>query len=240
MTLGTGMVMGGDRLLLELSGISKSFGGVTALRDVDFTLRAGEIHGLVGENGAGKSTLMKIIAGVHTDYGGTMRIDGEERHFRSARDALKAGIGMVHQELSIVPDLSVAENVFLGSQPVTRFGRVDWRLMNAQAAAHLRSLGIDVDPRVTIGSLPIGLQQLIEISRVLFSGARIIILDEPTSALSPPEIERLFGVLRRLRGAGHSIVFISHFLDDVLAICDRVTVFRNGRKVATEACATVD
>ena len=116
------MVIGGDRPLLELSGISKSFGGVTALRDVDFTLHAGEIHGLVGENGAGKSTLMKIIAGVHTDYGGTMRIDGEERNFRSARDALKAGIGMVHQELSIVPDLSVAENVFLGSQPVTRFG----------------------------------------------------------------------------------------------------------------------
>jgi len=229
--------MGGDRLLLELSGISKSFGGVTALRDVDFTLRAGEIHGLVGENGAGKSTLMKIIAGVHTDYGGTMRIDGEERHFRSARDALKAGIGMVHQELSIVPDLSVAENVFLGSQPVTRFGRVDWRLMNAQAAAHLRSLGIDVDPRVTIGSLPIGLQQMIEISRVLFSGARIIILDEPTSALSPPEIERLFNLLQALRQSGRSMIFISHFLDDILAVSDTVTIFRNGRKIVTAEAA---
>lgn len=231
------MVFGGDRPLLELSGISKSFGGVTALRDVDFTLHAGEIHGLVGENGAGKSTLMKIIAGVHTDYGGTMRIDGEEQHFRSARDALKAGIGMVHQELSIVPDLSVAENVFLASQPVTRFGRVDWRSMNAQAASHLRSLGIDVDPRAPIGSLPIGLQQMIEISRVLFSGARIIILDEPTSALSPPEIERLFGLLQALRQSGRSMIFISHFLDDILGVSDTVTIFRNGRKIVTAEAA---
>jgi ribose transport system ATP-binding protein len=231
------MVVGGGRPLLELSGISKSFGGVTALRDVDFTLHAGEIHGLVGENGAGKSTLMKIIAGVHTDYGGTMRIDGQERNFRSARDALKAGIGMVHQELSIVPDLSVAENVFLGSQPVTRFGLVDWRLMNAQAAAHLRSLGIDVDPKVTIGSLPIGLQQMIEISRVLFSGARIIILDEPTSALSPPEIERLFVLLQSLRQSGRSMIFISHFLDDILGVSDTVTIFRNGRKIVTAEAA---
>src|SRR3712207_2120803 len=160
---------------LELVGISKAFGGVAALRDVDFALHPGEVHGLVGENGAGKSTMMKIIAGVHTDYSGRFLLDGREVRFRSARDALASGIGMVHQELSIVPDLSVAENVFLGAQPVTRFGALDWRVMNAQAAAHLRSLGIDVDPRVPIGSLPIGLQQMIEISRVLFSGARIII-----------------------------------------------------------------
>ncbi|UEM25057.1 sugar ABC transporter ATP-binding protein (plasmid) [Skermanella mucosa] len=223
--------------LLELTGISKSFGGVAALREVDFTLRAGEIHGLVGENGAGKSTLMKIIAGVHADYGGTFRIDGRERRFRSARDALKAGIGMVHQELSIVPDLSVAENVFLGSQPVRRFGVVDWRRMNILAAEHLRSLGIDVDPRTPIGALPIGLQQLIEISRVLFSGARIIILDEPTSALSPPEIERLFGLLRGLRASGKSMIFISHFLDDILGVSDTVTIFRNGRKIVTAPAA---
>src|SRR5690349_17600137 len=158
------MVVSGDRPLLELSGISKSFGGVTALRDVDFTLHAGEIHVLVGENGAGKSTLMKIIAGVHTDYGGTMRINGEEQNFRSARDALKAGIGMVHQELSIVPDLSVAENVFLGTQP-TKGGIVDWKRMVREAREHLAGLGIDVDPRERMGSLSIGLQQLIEIAR---------------------------------------------------------------------------
>jgi ribose transport system ATP-binding protein len=225
--------------LLELIGVSKSFGGVKALRDVDFTLRAGEIHGLVGENGAGKSTMMKIIAGVHHDFQGTMRIDGKEVRFRSARDALDAGVGMVHQELSIVPDLSVAENVFLGSQPTRGPGMIDWPTMVAEARKHLATLGIVVDPRQAIGTLPIGLQQLIEIARVLSSGARIIILDEPTSALSPPEVERLFAMLRKLRDQGRSIVFISHFLDDVLGISDTITIFRNGRKVDTTPVAEI-
>jgi ribose transport system ATP-binding protein len=227
-------------VLLELTGITKTFGGVAALREVDFSLAAGEIHGLVGENGAGKSTLMKIIAGVHADYQGEMRLDGRHVHFTSPRDARAGGIGMVHQELSVVPGLSVAENVHLGAQPVNRFGLIDWRAMRRGAAKHLANLGIDVDPRTPMGGLPLGLQQLVEVARVLFSGARLIILDEPTSALAPPEVERLFGLLRRLRDAGSSIVFISHFLDDVLAICDRVTVFRNGQAVATEACARVD
>jgi ribose transport system ATP-binding protein len=219
--------------LLELSGISKAFGGVQALRDVSFSLGAGEIHGLVGENGAGKSTLMKIIAGVHTDYEGTFRIEGREVRFRSARDALAAGIAMVHQELSVIPDLTVAENVFVGKQPTNRFGIVRWREMARLARQQLSDLGIDVDPNQRIGDLPIGLQQLIEIARVLFSGARIIILDEPTSALSPPEIERLFATLQRLRASGRSIIFISHFLDDILRVSDRITVFRNGRNVLT-------
>src|SRR5215207_3157895 len=225
---------------LEMAGISKSFGGVAALREVDFTLRAGEIHGLVGENGAGKSTLMKIIAGVHTEYDGRMSIDGREVRFRSARDSLAAGIGMVHQELSIVPDLTVAENVYLGKQPVVAGGIVDWGAMVRGAREQLADLGIDVDPRARMGSLPIGLQQLIELARVLFSGARIVILDEPTSALSPPEVQRLFEVLRGVRASGRSIVFISHFLDDVLGISDTVTIFRNGRLIATEAAGTVD
>jgi ribose transport system ATP-binding protein len=224
---------------LELVGISKSFGGVHALRNVDFTLRAGQIHGLVGENGAGKSTMMKIIAGVYPDFEGTIRLDGKEVRFRSSRDALNAGIGMVHQELSIVPDLSVAENVFLGSQP-TRAGVIDWQRMVREARSHLSGLGIDVDPRARIGSLSIGLQQLIEIARVLFSGARIIILDEPTSALSPPEVERLFQLLRRLRGTGKSFIFISHFLDDIIRISDEVTIFRNGRKIATNSTGGID
>src|SRR3954467_14396072 len=224
---------------LELRGISKSFGGVAALRDVDFVLRAGEIHGLVGENGAGKSTLMKIIAGLHTQYQGRMTLDGDAVHFRSPRDALAAGIGMVHQELSIVPDLTVAENVYLGQQP-TKGGIVDWRAMMAGARHHLASLGIDVDPNVRMGSLAIGLQQLIELARVLFSGARIVILDEPTSALSPPEVQRLFEVLRGVRASGRSIVFISHFIDDVLAISDTVTIFRNGRRIVSEAARGID
>src|SRR5579863_4964698 len=219
--------------LLELSSISKSFGGVQALRAVDFALKPGEIHGLVGENGAGKSTLMKIIAGVHAGYEGQMRVDGKEVHFRSSRDALAAGIGMVHQELSVAPELTVAENVFLGMQPINRLGIVAWRKMARQATEQLKNLGLDIDPRARLGDFPIGVQQLVELSRVLFSGARIIILDEPTSALSPPEIERLFDVLIKLKRGGRSIVFISHFLDDILKISGAITIFRNGRNVAT-------
>jgi ribose transport system ATP-binding protein len=225
--------------ILELKGITKAFGGVEALRGVDFALLPGEIHGLVGENGAGKSTLMKIIAGVHTEFSGRFVLDGRDVHFRSVRDARAAGIAMVHQELSVAPDLSVAENVFLGAQPTNRFGIVQWRRMAREAGQQLARLGIDVDPNARLGDLPIGLQQLIEIARVLFSGARIIILDEPTSALSPPEVERLFSTLRRLRDQGTAIVFISHFIEDILRVSDIVTVFRNGRKVAeTRAAAT--
>ena len=224
--------------LLEMHGVTKTFGGIAALSNVDFSILQGEIHGLVGENGAGKSTMMKIIAGVYSGYDGQMLVAGKPVHFRSAADALAAGIGMVHQELSIIPDLSVAENVFLGTQPM-RAGFLDWRGMNALAKQQIASLGLDIDPTTRMGSLPVGLQQLVELSRVLFSGARVIILDEPTSALSPPEVERLFTVLRRLRAEGRSLIFISHFLDDVLEIADRVTVFRNGRKVVTEATATL-
>jgi ribose transport system ATP-binding protein len=230
---------GGLPPLLELSGVSKSFGGIAALKDVDFVLRSGEIHGLVGENGAGKSTMMKIIAGVYHDYEGEMRIDGAHVHFRSARDALAAGVGMVHQELSTIPDLTVAENVFLGHQPLTKMGTVDWAKINSEATRLISSLGLDLDPKTRMGSLPVGLQQLVELSRVLFSGARIIILDEPTSALSPPEVKRLFEVLRKIRSEGRAIVFISHFLDDVLEISDTVTVFRNGKKVVTEPAASL-
>src|SRR6201995_3325723 len=224
--------------LLELQDIGKTFGGVAALRGVDFTLLPGEIHGLVGENGAGKSTLMKIIAGVHPDFSGRFLLDGSEVRFRSVRDARAAGIAMVHQELSVAPDLSVAENVFLGTQPTNRFGLVQWRRMAREAGEQLKKLGIDADPMARLGDLPIGLQQLIEIARVLFSGARIIILDEPTSALSPPEVERLFAALRRLRDGGTSIVFISHFIEDILRVSDEVTVFRNGRKVAETAAGS--
>src|SRR6187431_3134967 len=227
----------GHSPILELLGITKAFGGVEALRGVDFALSAGEIHGLVGENGAGKSTLMKIIAGVHADFSGRLVLDGKETRFRSVRDAHAAGIAMVHQELSVAPDLTVAENVFLGSQPTNHLGLVQWRRMAREAGEQLKRFGIDVDPMSRLGDLPIGLQQLIEIARVLSSGARIIILDEPTSALSPPEVERLFATLKRLRDDGTSIVFISHFIEDILRVSDTVTVFRNGRKVAETAAS---
>jgi ribose transport system ATP-binding protein len=219
--------------LIDMRGVSKSFGGIQALREVDFTLLPGEIHGLVGENGAGKSTLMKIIAGVHSGYEGDMRVEGKPVHFRHARDALAHGIGMVHQELSVVPDLTVAENVFLGQQPIRAGGIVDWARMNRDARQLVASLGLDLDPTTRIGSLPVGVQQLIELARVLFSGARTIILDEPTSALSAPEVERLFKALRALKAEGRGLIFISHFLDDVLEISDRITVFRNSKRVIT-------
>ena len=226
--------------LLELRGVSKRFAGVAALDGVDFALPAGEVHGLVGENGAGKSTLMKIIAGVHPAFEGEMRLDGQPVRFRSARDARDAGIAMVHQELSTVPELSVAENVLLGVQPLNRFGFVSWRRMRAQAAQQLQALGLDLDPAAPVGALPLGVQQMVELARVLLSGARILILDEPTSALSPPEVERLFALLGRLRATGCSTVFISHFLDDVLRVSDGVTVFRNGRRVGSARAAEVD
>src|ERR1700752_1379280 len=224
--------------ILELQGITKSFGGVEALRGVDFALYAGEIHGLVGENGAGKSTLMKIIAGLHPEFSGRLLVDRQEKRFRSARDAHAAGIAMVHQELSVAPDLTVAENVFLGNQPTNRFGIVQWRRMAREASEQLARFGIDVNPMSRLGDLPIGQQQLIEMARGLFPGPRIIILDEPTSALSPPEIERLFATLKRLRDEGTGIVFISHFIEDILRVSDTVTVFRNGRKVPESAAAS--
>jgi len=200
---------GGQPPLLELVDVSKQFGGVHALQGVSFELRPGEIHGLVGENGAGKSTMMKIIAGVHTDFEGVMKIRGREVRLRSARDALANAIGMVHQELSAIPDLSVAENVFLGSQPTNKLGKVDWAQMNSKARELLKGLGLEINPKRSMGSLPVGIQQLVELSRVLFSGAQVIILDEPTSALSPPEVARLFEVLRKLRDEGRSIIFTS-------------------------------
>src|SRR6202035_2425588 len=164
--------------LLELSDISKAFGGVQALRDVDFTLNAGQIHGLAGENGAGKSTMMKIIAGVHGADSGTMRVDGEEGHFRSSRDALSPGIGMVHQELSVAPELTVAENVFLGSQPGNGMGIVAWRRMAERAAEELKNFVLDINPRARLGDFPIGVQELVELARGLFSGEHLIILAE--------------------------------------------------------------
>ena len=226
---------------LELLGVSKAFGGVQALSGVDFTLRAGSILGVAGENGAGKSTLMKIIAGVHGADSGQMRVDGHAARFRSVREARAAGIGMVHQELSVAPELSVAENVFLGAQPVTRLGTIAWRRMAREAGEQLRSLGLEIDPKARLGDYPIGVQQLVELARVLFSGARIVILDEPTSALSPPEVARLFAVLGRVRDSGRSLVFISHFLDDILSVSDEICVLRNGRLVAqTPVGPTID
>ncbi len=219
--------------ILELRGATKRFGGAIALDDVDFQLYPGEIHGLIGENGAGKSTLSKILSGVQRPDSGEMLLRGEVVRFRSPADAKASGIGMIYQELSLMPALSVAENVFLGRQPRNKFGLVDWKRIRAESRQQLTDFDIDIDVDERVKQLSLGNQQLIEIARVIHSGADIIILDEPTSALSVPESERLFELMRDLRDQGKSMIFISHFLEDVLAVADRVTVLKNSKKVAT-------
>ena len=225
-----------NSLLLECRAIGKQFGGVVALDQVDFDLLPGEVHGLVGCNGAGKSTLMKILAGAHPDHEGQVLIDGRSVALESPAVAQACGIAMVYQELSGIGALSVAENLFLGRQP-TRAGRIDWPKMRQQAREFLSEMQIDLDVRRRLDRFPLVVRQMVEIARGLHSGAQILILDEPTSALSPPETRRLFELIRRLKQNGVAIIFISHFLEDVLEICDRVTVLKDGRKVTTARSA---
>ena len=226
-------------MLLQATRITKRFAGVTALRGVDFDLRSGEVHALMGENGAGKSTLMKILAGVHTTYEGEVRIAGEPVGFASVRDAEAAGIAIIHQELNLVPELSVAANIFLGREPLLAGLIVDRKKSVAAARELLTRLGIDLDPEARIASLRIGEQQLVEIAKALSMSARILIMDEPTSALSPAECQRLFKIIKQLAGAGVAVVYISHRIDEVMLLADRVTVFRDGAHVLTEPIAVL-
>jgi ribose transport system ATP-binding protein len=225
--------------LLDCRKIGVRFGGVTALQDVDFDLRAGEVHGLVGCNGAGKSTLMKVLAGVVPEYTGEILIEGNPVRLHSPREALAQRIAMVYQELSGIGALSVAENLCLGRQPTT-WGRVDWKRMYDEAATSLAELDIRIDVRRRLDSYPLVIRQMVEIARGLHSGARVLILDEPTSALSLPEARRLFELIGRLKQRGVAMVFISHFIEDVLAICDRVTILRDGRRLQTSPAAELD
>ena len=218
--------------ILELRAVSKRYGGAIALEGVDFDLLPGEVHGLIGENGAGKSTMMKLLSGVYNDYGGEMLLDGQPARFASPADAQARGIGMVYQELSTFPHLTVAENLF-SRRPPGRGGLIDWGRMRREAQAHLRELQMDIDVTTRMGELSVGTQQIIEIARVIFSGARIIMLDEPTSALSPPETRRLFEFIATLKRQGKTIIFVSHCLEDVLEVSDRITVLKNSRKVTT-------
>jgi ribose transport system ATP-binding protein len=218
---------------IKMVDITKAFGGVMALEKVNFEVAEGEVRGLVGENGAGKSTLMKILSGVHTDYEGDLFIRGNKVHFGGSSDALASGIGMIYQELSVVDCLSVAENTFLGQQPVNGIGIVKWKWMQEQAEEHLNNLGIQVDVTLPLNLLPFSIRQMIEIAKVVFSGARIIIMDEPTSSLSHTETEQLFQLVRTLKNRGHTIVFISHFIEDVMTISDSITILKDGRVVGT-------
>jgi simple sugar transport system ATP-binding protein len=216
--------------LLQIRGATKYFPGVVALDRVDFTLRRGEIHTLMGENGAGKSTLVKVLTGVHPPDSGQFLLDGKPIAPRSPVEAQAAGISTVYQEVNLVPFLSVAENIFLARQP-KRLGRIDWKQIHARSAAALRRLDLHIDVARSLSSYSIAIQQMVAIARALDVEAKILILDEPTSSLDTAEVAQLFAVMRRLREQGLGIVFISHFLDQVYAISDRFTVLRNGKLV---------
>jgi ABC-type sugar transport system ATPase subunit len=224
-----------------LHGISKRFGGVTALDGVDFELRQGEIHALLGENGAGKSTLIKILGGIHIPEAGTINIEGQTEPIRKVADADRCGIRIIHQELSLAPNLTVAENIYLGSEP-RRFGLLDRRRLNAAAEALVASLGLRALSPVTrtVSKLTIAHQQLVEIARALSTRVRILVLDEPTSSLSETEAEALFVTLRRLRAQGVGIIYISHRLEEILRLADRITVLRDGRSIGTQLTAQVN
>jgi len=215
---------------IEAVGIVKAFPGVLANDHVDFDVRHGEVHALLGENGAGKSTLMNILAGLYRPDEGQVRLDGEPVTFRSPRDAIAHGVGMVHQHFALVPSQTVAENVLLGLDK-PRF-RLDLRKTEADVAAIAAELGLHVDPRAHVWQLSVGEQQRVEILKMLYRGARVLIMDEPTAVLAPQEAEELFVTLRAMTAAGRSVVFISHKLGEVLAIADRITVMRGGRVTA--------
>ncbi len=227
---------------LAMRGVSKSFGAVNALRDVRLDLFAGEVHGLVGENGAGKSTLVKVLAGAHPPDAGALTLHGHPLGLTGPADARAAGIAVIYQEPTLFADLSVAENIFIGRQPLRSLRRIDTAAMRARSLELFRRLGVHLEPDRLARGLSIADQQLVEIAKALSFDARILVMDEPTAALSGVEVERLFAVVRSLRDAGGAVLFISHRFDEVFALCDRITVMRDGRWVSTDAAAdlTVD
>jgi len=217
-------------ILLQMRQISKSFPGVKALSDVDFTVKRGQIHALMGENGAGKSTLIKVLTGVYRKGTGRMVFDGKDINPASVQAAQKLGISTVYQEVNLVGSLSVAENIFLGRQPM-KFARIDWKQINRRARSALARLNLDIDVTAQLSSYSIAIQQMVAIARALDISAKLLILDEPTSCLDAGEVEQLFSVMRKLKDEGLGIIFVTHFIDQVYQVADCITVLRNGRLV---------
>lgn len=217
---------------LAVTGLGKSFPGVRALDDVSFEVPRGSVVGLVGENGAGKSTLIKILSGVYPEYDGEVVFDGQPMHFDGPLDAQRAGLATIFQELTLVPGLSITENVFLGREPTSgMLGVVDMAQMRKRTAEVIARLGVRIDPEDLAGDLSIASQQLVEICKAMVLDSRVVIMDEPTSSLTQYEVEQLFGIIRALRAEGRSVVYVSHKLDEIFAICDHVVVMRDGRYV---------
>lgn len=231
--------MSGMIQTVEMKGIVKRFPGVLACDNIDFDLHAGEVHALLGENGAGKSTLMKILYGMYQIDGGSIIIDGEERHFHSPADALSAGIGMIHQHFMLVPTMTVAQNVALGHSSGSGI-TLDLKSVSDRICDLSAEYGLKVSPNDLVGHLSVGEQQRVEIIKALYRGAGIIILDEPTAVLTPQEVDDLFLVLRKMVKEGHGLVFISHKLHEVTALCDRITVLRDGHKMGTTPAKGVE
>ena len=224
--------------IIQMREISKSFGGVRALNNVDIKVYSGEVHALLGENGAGKSTLIKTMTGVHQPDSGDIYLRGELVRFNGPRDAQQMGIGAIYQEPSLFPDLDIAENILAGRQPVSG-GRINWRQMYRAARDLLQQLGVQLDPRIKARNLSVAQQQTVEIARALSLNAQLLIMDEPTSSLTSTEVEELFRIIRQLRQTGTAVIFISHRLEELFAVADRVTILRDGNYVGTREIAGV-
>jgi simple sugar transport system ATP-binding protein len=227
-------------IVLAAAGITKTFGNHTALDGVDIAFHRGEVHALLGENGAGKSTLIKILTGAYIPDGGTITLDGEAVNFTTPQQAQTLGIGTVYQEVNLLPNMTVIDNLFIGRQPTNRFGLVDKRRMEREARDILNTYGLDIDVKAELSTFSVAVQQIIAIARAVELSGKVLILDEPTASLDRSEVEKLFGIVRQLRDRGLAIVFITHFLDQVFELSDRVTVLRNGRLVGTQAIASLD
>ncbi|WP_310035956.1 sugar ABC transporter ATP-binding protein [Paraburkholderia caribensis] len=222
-----------------MQGIDISFGGVPALRGANLSVAAGEVHALIGQNGAGKSTMIKILTGAYRRSGGSVRFEGREIDFRTPKEAREAGISTIYQEINLVPFRSVAENIFLGREP-RRFGLIDWREIQRRAFALLESFGLQIDVKKPAGSYSTAIQQMVALARAVSSDAKMVIMDESTSSLDEREVELLFTVVRKLRDDGRAVIFVSHRLDELYALCDRVTVMRDGQTVAQSAMKDID
>ncbi|MFG3365826.1 sugar ABC transporter ATP-binding protein [Streptomyces sp. NPDC048156] len=226
--------------VLTVRGLSKSFPGVRALDGVDLALRAGEVHALIGENGAGKSTLIKVLTGVYRPDAGDITYQGRPVSFATPLEAQHAGISTIYQEVNLIPLLSVARNLFLGREPRNRFGLLDFGRMHREAEETLRAYGVRVDVRRPLRMLGVGAQQMVALARAVATDARVVIMDEPTSSLEPREVETLFEVIRRLRAEGIAVIYVSHRLDELYAVCDTVTVLRDGCRVHTGRLTDLD